>query len=112
MDTQKSDDEQDRAGVLLLAEDAIVNSIKLGCAGRFNLNTELVSPFGYHVDRNSGNRIEVEDALTEILKLATLCELDIERMCPINDRVAQPVRSVNLIWRQMGPAFTGGIACQ
>ena len=51
-----------------MAEDALVNGVKLAACGRLS-----------------------DDALEKLLQLALACELDIARASPVNDRAAQPV---------------------
>ena len=54
--------------MLLLAEDALVNGVKLAARGML-----------------------FDKTLEKLLQLALACELDIARASPVNDRAAQPV---------------------
>ena len=68
VDVEKSDAEQERAAILLLAEDALVNGVRL----------------------TASEHLEME-ALKHLLELALICELDIARASPLNDRAALPI---------------------
>ena len=69
VDGEKTEADQERATVLLLAEDALVHGVGLAAAGRLSL-----------------------EALEYMLGLAIVCELDIARASPLNERGAQPLQ--------------------